>query len=409
MTHASNCRMHDFGVSRKHTILLNLPLTLSPANLFSLPPVPLIHFDRTLPSEFVVFPRLEPEKAIRYTQPEPSLIFHTANSWDDDDTVNMLGCRFKSAKLVYAAGAVDVPRVERFDDVVRLHYYRFGTGMSSFPLAAIPFEFPSIPADLCMSKSRYVYGCTMKSGSFDERLGGAAKVDCLVKVDVEKLIEQGLAGDHGIDDPVDKRTTAECLSDPTGPIQIFACPDGWFAQETRFVPRFGDEDDGYLLTYSELPYCTPLISVRRIEFVARRFPFGRWVGTLGDRCEAHEPGHVVRCLPYRAASARSLWVSRRFAPRQSAAPLPLECAYASLHGTWLPSSLTSRQRPSPPIPQPLLQDKLARSRVQAFVSIIFSRPSHREKSLFERVLLALMWPSAVGFLGLAILECYRAI
>jgi len=249
--------MHDFGASRKHTILLNLPLTLSPANLFSLPPVPLIHFDRNLPSEFIVFPRLQPDAAKRYTQPEPSLVFHTANAWDDDDAVNMLGCRFKSAKLVYAAGAVEAPAEERFNDVVRLHYYRFASDISSFPLTAIPFEFPSVPTDLAMSKTRYVYGCTMKSGSFDERLGGAAKVDCLVKINVEDLIAKGVAQGNGIDDPVDKRTTAEIMADPPGPIEVFACPDGWYAQETRFVPRSDDEDDGYLLTYSELVVPAP--------------------------------------------------------------------------------------------------------------------------------------------------------
>lgn len=87
----------------------------------------------------------------------------------------------------------------------------------------------------------------------------------------------------------------------------------------------------------------------------------------------------------------------------------LNCSDASLHGTWLPSTLTSRQRTLPKIPpdQDLLQEKLARSRIQAFVSIIFSRPTHREKSRFERFLLALMWPTAVLFLGLAIFEALR--
>jgi carotenoid cleavage dioxygenase-like enzyme len=276
--------MHDFAASRTHTILLNLPLTLSPANLFSMPPVPLIHFDRTLPSEFVVFPRLlrsaqTPREPIRFTEPEPSLIFHTANAWDEyaDDrvaAVNMLGCRFKSAKLVYAAGAVDVPEVERIageDDVVRLHYYRFaippnqetkGSITHSFPLISIPFEFPTVPADLGMMETRYVYGCTMKSGSFDERLGGAAKVDCLVQIDVKALIEKGKEMGNGVDDPVDGRTSMEIiqsyLPDRRGPVEIFACPEGWFAQETKFVPKAmaTDEDDGYLLTYGEVPSCT---------------------------------------------------------------------------------------------------------------------------------------------------------
>ena len=194
--------MHDFAATRTHTILLNLPLTLAPANLFSIPPVPLIHFDRHLQSEFVVFPRLlgshhdnnetndvvRPVEPIRFTDPEPSLIFHTANAWDERDAagdttaVHMLGCRFRSAKLVYAAGAVDIPIPEAIvgaDDVVRLWYYRFalppgyadgshttdaGEISHMFPLTAIPFEFPSTHPDMGMQTARYVYGCTMRWG-----------------------------------------------------------------------------------------------------------------------------------------------------------------------------------------------------------------------------------------------------
>lgn len=274
--------MHDFGCSRTHTVLLNLPLTLSPANLFSLRPQPLIHFDRFLTSEFIVFPRLEPDRAMRFIDPEPCLIFHTANSWDELApaphgsgsgsgrvvAVNMLGCRFKSAKLVYSAGAVDIPLVERqygADDTVQLYYYRFdlltGAISHSFPLTAIPFEFPTIPAHLSMSACRYVYGCTMASGSFDERLGGAAKVDCLVKIDVLALIAQGKRRGRGKrDDPVDPRSAQEILRDchsprgPHGAVAIFDCPPGWYVQEPRFVPRTNakDEDDGYLLTYGTL-------------------------------------------------------------------------------------------------------------------------------------------------------------
>ena len=276
--------MHDFAATRSHTILLNLPLTLSPHNLLSTSPVPLVHFDRSLPSEFVIFPRLlrssqTPQEPFRCIDPQPSLIFHTANAWDevhwaDIEAINMLGCRFRSAKLIYAAGAVDVPKIEQVmgqDDVVQLHYYRFvpprgylsgqsdesvGTISHSFPLSAVPFEFPTLPSELGMSDCRFVYGCTMKTGSFDERLGGAAKVDCLVKLDVHELVEKGRQRGGVLDStPVDSRSTSQILTDLEegikGPIEIFALPDGWFAQESRFVPRVNSssEDDGYLLTY----------------------------------------------------------------------------------------------------------------------------------------------------------------
>jgi carotenoid cleavage dioxygenase-like enzyme len=161
----TNDRMHDFGCTRTHTIFLNLPLTLSPRNMVSFKPQPLIHFDRSLPSEFIIFPRLHPERIIRFIDPEPCLIFHTANSWDDYNTkgeviaINMLGCRFKSAKLVYSAGAVDVPKIERQfgkDDIVQLYYYRFdlttGAISHAFPLAGPVGMFMDVrwPLDLSM-------------------------------------------------------------------------------------------------------------------------------------------------------------------------------------------------------------------------------------------------------------------
>jgi hypothetical protein len=80
-----------------------------------------------------------------------------------------------------------------------------------------------------------------------------------------------------------------------------------------------------------------------------------------------------------------------------------------LHGTWLPPSAFKTQRtlPAPLSPQPLLQDKLARSRIQHFVSIIFSRPPTRDKSLFERIVLGVLWPAAFLLLGIAVFEAHR--
>jgi carotenoid cleavage dioxygenase-like enzyme len=279
--------MHDFAATRTMTILLNLPLTLSPSNLFSLwNPQPLIHFDRTLPSEFIVFPRLlgdptTPQRPVTFTDPESCLIFHTANAWDTPQgDVGMLACRFKSAKLVYAAGAVEVPQVEKEagkGDVVNLYYYHFalpdgyrspgildsperGQITHAFPLSPIPFEFPTYPSHLSMSKTKFIYGCTMREGSFDERLGGAAKVDCLVKFDVETLIARGQQRTEGLREPVDPRSVMDILADQESGVtqstlEVFALPLGWYAQEPRFVAREGqglDEDDGYLMTYGKI-------------------------------------------------------------------------------------------------------------------------------------------------------------
>ena len=78
----------------------------------------------------------------------------------------------------------------------------------------------------------------------------------------------------------------------------------------------------------------------------------------------------------------------------------------SLHGTFLPpTQIAAQRRLSQPLPvQPTLQDKLHRSRIQHFVSLLFDRPSARDMSRIERWLLAVMWPAAVGALCLAMVE-----
>ena len=77
-----------------------------------------------------------------------------------------------------------------------------------------------------------------------------------------------------------------------------------------------------------------------------------------------------------------------------------------LHGTWLPPSLTRRQRLLPKtLPdQPLLQDKLETSRLRHLASILFSRPAHREKSAFEKTFLAIFIPASIGITILAVWE-----
>lgn len=71
--------MHDFGVSRYHTIILDLPLSLDPRQIARGKPV--VSYDPFGRTRFGVFPRWQPE-AVRWFETEPCCIFHTANSWD---------------------------------------------------------------------------------------------------------------------------------------------------------------------------------------------------------------------------------------------------------------------------------------------------------------------------------------
>ncbi len=278
--------MHDFGVSRTQTIIMDLPLSLDPLNL--LKNIPVVSYDPDSHARFGIFPRYQPER-IRWFETRACCIFHTANSWDSIITdavtsqtpiqvVNMLVCRLTSAALVFSAGDLAAPipvsspaGPAQEDEQCRLYFYQFGlapiTGTDEnqssaaentirhqWALSAIPFEFPSLRDSVSMSAAKYIYGCSMFDGSFGAALGRAVKINALVKFDVELLIQRGLSNPpQQISGCVDMRSVNEVLAsdDTADPIKIFKMPVGWYAQEPRFVARRNGvgEDDGWLLSY----------------------------------------------------------------------------------------------------------------------------------------------------------------
>ena len=268
--------MHDFGVSKSHTIIMDLPLSLDPLNLAKNKPV--VAYDPTSRSRFGVFPRYRPED-VRWFETNPCCIFHTANSWDtisrdessraDIESVNMLCCRLTSATLVFSAGNLPVPQpvfnvpaAQQEEEQCRLYYYQFvlssnkneNTILYQWALASIPFEFPTLRDSVCMSAAKYIYGCSVRGTTFGAALGRAVKINSLVKMDVETLIARGKKDPPtSIIGCVDQRDidTIATSSDPNDPIKVFMMPEGWYTQEPRFVPRANStsEDDGWLLAY----------------------------------------------------------------------------------------------------------------------------------------------------------------
>ncbi|KAI1752154.1 retinal pigment epithelial membrane protein [Xylaria castorea] len=267
--------MHDFGVAARHTVIMDLPLSLNPVHCVLGKPV--ISFDPTERSRFGVFPRYEPHK-IQWFETNQCIIFHTANSWETcsvgpvvETCVHLVACRLTSASMLYSAGALLPPTPKAVppeyveEEQCRLYYYSFplvADGSDEAPiirnqwaLSAIPFEFPSVSSQHAMSATRFVYGCSMGSPSYySAALGKAAKIDYIAKIDIEILIARGTAHPpQQIKGCVDKRTINEIMqsTDANDPIKLFRMPEGWYAQEPRFVARRGalSEDDGWLLTY----------------------------------------------------------------------------------------------------------------------------------------------------------------
>ena len=274
--------MHDFGVSSAHTIIMDLPLSLDPLNL--LKRMPVVSYDPNSKSRFGVFPRYRPEE-IKWFETNPCCIFHTANSWDscipnqmpegrETPVVNMLVCRLTSAALVFSAGDLaapipigDVPANQKEEEQCRLYFYQFCLSsqlrleenkknniIHQWALSKIPFEFPSLRDSVSMLAAKYIYGCSVSGTTFGAALGRAVKINSLVKIDVERLIQKGIRNPPTpITGCVDGRSIAEIAtsSDPQDPIKIFMMPEGWYAQESRFVPRNkgSSEDDGWILSY----------------------------------------------------------------------------------------------------------------------------------------------------------------
>ncbi|KJZ76522.1 hypothetical protein HIM_04251 [Hirsutella minnesotensis 3608] len=259
--------MHDFGVSRQHTVIIDMPLSLNPLNLVYGNPI--ISFEQTERTRFGVFPRRSPG-AVQWFTSEACCIFHTVNTWDGTredgelhTTVNMIACRMRVPSIVYATGDMLMPTDQALlgsSDECRLYYYRFATDgpspgiLQQWALSAIPFEFPHVPKHLAMSAARFVYGCSVRTGTYAEQLANSMKISSLVKIDVHKLIHKGLkCPPTPVCGCVDERSVQEILAanDPDDPIQIFAMPGKVFAQECTFVPRTqsSSEDDGWLLTF----------------------------------------------------------------------------------------------------------------------------------------------------------------
>lgn len=266
--------MHDFGVSSRHTVIMDLPLSLDPVNIAKGKPP--LNYDAKGRSRFGVFPRHQPELT-QWFETKACCIFHTANTWDDNyndkmtgvvktSTVNMLACRLTSASVVYAAGNIAIPPSSLVaatdeEEQCRLYYYQFDLEEAGnkinyqFGLSAVSFEFPSTSEETSMGPARYIYGCSASDTTFNTSLGKASKIDCLVKVDAETLIRRGKK-DPGITPVtgcVDMRSITEVMAsdDPNDPIQVFKLPPKHFAQEPRFVAQKDatHEDEGWLLTY----------------------------------------------------------------------------------------------------------------------------------------------------------------
>jgi carotenoid cleavage dioxygenase len=205
--------MHDFVVSRHHTIFMDLPMIFDMELAMSggMP----IRWSDDYPARFGVMPREGGDADVKWFDIDPCYVFHTLNAHDEGDEVVVRGCRIRELWRDSAdiggggeADPADAPMMWEW----RLN--RVTGAVSERQLDDRGSEFPRVPDARAGLVSRYGY--TMA-------LGGEFAAGAIFKYD--------LANDAA-------RT-------------VHDFPAGHTPGEPSFVPAAGatNEDDGYVMTY----------------------------------------------------------------------------------------------------------------------------------------------------------------
>jgi carotenoid cleavage dioxygenase-like enzyme len=261
--------MHDFAITARHTIFMDLPLIFDPMRLMR-GEAPFF-FDRDAPSRFGIVPRHGDNGAVRWFEGPACYVFHVLNAYEEGSEVVLQACRMDETDVLAPPGhSTDDPghsnRVaEARSDAARptLHEWRFdlATGqMRERDLDDTPAEFPRIHDGHAGRRTRFGYAARFFEGG-----DGMPLFDAVVRYDL----------DRGSDETL-----------------VFG-PDR-FGGEAVFAPRAGGggaedgpgaaEDDGWLLSLvhdqgegrSELLVIDPrdLREPRARVVLPRRVPWG---------------------------------------------------------------------------------------------------------------------------------------
>lgn len=205
--------MHDFVVSRNHSIFMDLPAVFD-MELALAGGMP-IRWSDDYPARFGIMPRDGSDADVRWFDVDPCYVFHTLNAHDDGDEVVVQGCRLN--EIWRDSADIGDPDSTSDDSAPRMWEWRFDLstgGVSERQLDERPSDFPRVPDARVGLEARYGYSM---SASLDMTSGELFKYD----------LSDGAS-----------RTS-----------HVF--PAGHVPGEAVFVPAEGatSEDDGYLLTF----------------------------------------------------------------------------------------------------------------------------------------------------------------
>ncbi len=155
ITVTASTMMHDFAVSRHHTVFMDLPMVFD-MDLAIQGGMP-IRWSDDYPARFGVIPREGADADVQWFDVEPCYVFHTLNAHDEGDEVVVRGCRIKEIwrTTTDIGGGNDDPA-----GLPMMWEWRFNrvTGaVRERQLDDRNSEFPRVPDALAGLASRYGY------------------------------------------------------------------------------------------------------------------------------------------------------------------------------------------------------------------------------------------------------------
>jgi carotenoid cleavage dioxygenase len=205
--------MHDFVVSRHHTVFMDLPAVFDMELAMSggMP----IRWSDDYPARFGVMPREGTDGDVQWFDIDPCYVFHTLNAHDDGDEVVVRGCRINEIWRDSAdIGDPDTSDMENAPKMWEWRLDRASGKVAERQLDDRPSDFPRVPDASVGLDGRFGYTMSMTADG-----------------DAGELFKYDMADGAS-------RTS-----------HVF--PSGQTPGEPTFVPAAGatSEDDGYLMTY----------------------------------------------------------------------------------------------------------------------------------------------------------------
>jgi carotenoid cleavage dioxygenase len=257
--------MHDFGLTDKYVVLLDLPVTYSPAAAAAGIKMPYT-WDPSHQARVGLLPRDGGSAGLRWVEIEPCYVFHVLNAYDDGGNVVVDVCRYEGAydMSVFAGkGPLTLDRWILDPAAGKLTSQRLDDRTQ---------EFPRVDSRIIGRPHRYGYSAVI--GEFNQAF----------------IQPDGGFGDEAFSNTLLKHDLA------TGTVQAHEFGKGATAGEAVFVPMTPDagEDDGYVMGFVHNPGrgAADLVILAAQDFtgepVARvhlpaRIPFGlhgNWVPDL---------------------------------------------------------------------------------------------------------------------------------